>query len=228
MTDSSTTEVLTAVLQVRTGAGGPRLEVLLWQRAREPAAGTWSLPGGRLGPEEDVEHSARRQLAEKVDVREVAHLEQLRVFSDPARTPGVRTVAATFLGLVPSSADPDVPADTAWHPVTDLPATSFDHGAVVAHARARLAAKLSYTNLAFALAPPTFSLSALREIYSAALGHSVDVTNMQRVLTRRGLITPSGGTERSGRSGGRPATLYRFTTDALRVTDAFAVLRPPG
>jgi len=204
-----------------------QLEVLLWQRAQDPQAGTWSLPGGRLGATEDVESSARRQLAEKVDLRQVAHLEQLRVFSDPARVPGRRTVAATFLGLVPSSVDPHLPPDTRWHPVADLPPTSFDHGAIVGHARTRVAAKMSYTNLAFALAPPEFTLSALRDIYSAALGHPVDATNVQRVLTRRGLITPTGSTANPGRSGGRPATVYRFTTDRLRVTDAFAVLRPP-
>lgn len=228
MADYSTTEVLAAVLQVRRGEAQTQLEVLLWQRAQDPQSGTWSLPGGRLRPDEDVETSARRQLAEKVDLREVAHLEQLRVFSDPERVPGRRTVAATFLGLVPFSADPGLPPDTAWHPVASLPTTSFDHGAIVGHARTRVAAKLSYTNLAFALTPPEFTLSALRDIYSAALGHHVDVTNMQRVLTRRGLVTPTGGTANPGPSGGRPATLYRFTTDRLRVTDAFAVLRPPA
>lgn len=46
--------------------------------------------------------SARRQLAEKVDLKELAHLEQLAVFSDPHRVPGTRMIASTFLGLVPS------------------------------------------------------------------------------------------------------------------------------
>lgn len=115
-------EVLTAVFQV----GGldrrrPRLNVLLWQRAREPQLGRWSLPGGLLRNDEDVTASARRQLAEKVDLREIAHLEQLAVFSDPGRVPGVRTIASTFLGLVPSPADPELPDDTHWHPVDDLP-----------------------------------------------------------------------------------------------------------
>ena len=62
-------------------------------------------------------------------------------------------VATAFLGLVPSDADPAVPADTAWHPVDALPPTAFDHGAIVDAAHERLRAKLSYTNLGFALAP---------------------------------------------------------------------------
>ncbi|SHU70114.1 Uncharacterized conserved protein [Mycobacteroides abscessus subsp. abscessus] len=99
---------------------------------------------------------------------------------------------------------------------------------MVAHAHTRLAAKMSYTNIGFALAPQEFTLSTLRDIYCATLGYPVDATNLQRVLVRRGVLTPTGTTARSGRSGGRPAALYRFTDDRYRVTDEFAALRPPG
>ncbi len=237
MPNSNTThEVLAAVFQVRTFAAGDgghcadgreELAVLLWQRALNPQEGTWSLPGGTLRNDEDLTTSARRLLAEKVDLRKVAHLEQLSVFSDPLRVPGPRRIASTFLGLVPLSADPQLPPDTAWHPVSKLPAMSFDHGTIVRHARNRLAAKLSYTNIAFGLAPEEFAMSTLREIYCAALGYQVDATNLQRVLGRRGVLTPTGNTAPSGKSGGRPPALYRFTDGALRVTDEFAALRPP-
>lgn len=226
-------EVLAAVFQVRR-ADLPStdqkaaLHVLLWQRALSPERGKWSLPGGRLGVDEDMTTSVRRQLAEKVDLRELAHLEQLAVFSDPDRVPRRRTIASTFLGLVPSPATPELPSDTRWHPVSDLPPMAFDHGPMVEHAHNRLVAKLSYTNIGFALAPGEFALSTLRDIYSAALGHPVDATNLQRVLERRQVITRTGTTARSGRSGGRPAALYRFTESRYRVTDEFAALRPPG
>ncbi len=126
------------------------------------------------------------------------------MFSDPHRVPGVRTIASTFLGLVPSPATPELPPDTRWHPVNALPPMAFDHGPMVEHARTRLVAKLSYTNIGFALAPKEFALSTLRDIYGAALGYQVDATNLQRVLARRGVIIPTGTTARSGRSGGRP------------------------
>ena len=226
-------EVLAAVFQVRPGrppatSRKPALHVLLWERGLDPEKGRWALPGGRLGPDEDLTSSVRRQLAEKVDLRELAHLEQLAVFSDPDRVPGPRTIASTFLGLVPSPATPELPPDTRWHPVSELPAMAFDHGPMVEHAHNRLVAKLSYTNIGFALAPSEFALSTLRDIYSAALGHPVDATNLQRVLERRRVITRTGTTARSGRSGGRPAALYRFTDSRYRVTDEFAALRPPG
>ncbi|GGS38076.1 MULTISPECIES: NUDIX hydrolase [Actinokineospora] len=217
-------EVLAAVLQVREGS----LRVLLWERAREPHAHRWSLPGGRLGADEDVESSILRQLAEKVDVRQVSHVEQLAVFSAPDRVPGPRVLATAFLCLVPSHLDPELPPDTAWHAIDALPRTAFDHGAIVLRARNRLRAKMSYTNIGFALAPPEFTISALRELYSAALGYRVSATNLQRVLARRGLLEPTGHTTKPGRSGGRPAAQFRFAETAMVVTDPFAVLRPPS
>ncbi|WP_445206218.1 NUDIX hydrolase [[Mycobacterium] bulgaricum] len=222
--------VVFQVRQVQQAANKRKasLHVLLWQRALEPEKEKWSLPGGRLESDEDLTSSVRRQLAEKVDLRELAHLEQLAVFSEPARVPGPRTIASTFLGLVPSPATPELPPDTRWHPVSTLPPMAFDHAPMVEHARTRLVAKLSYTNIGFALAPSEFALSTLRDIYSSALGHPVDATNLQRVLERRHVITRTGTTARSGRSGGRPAALYRFTDSRYRVTDEFAALRPPG
>ncbi|HEX9338627.1 MAG TPA: NUDIX domain-containing protein [Pseudonocardiaceae bacterium] len=211
------------MLQVRERA----LQVLLWRRAKEPAVGRWSLPGGKLGLTEDVEASIRRQLAEKVDVQQLAHVEQLAVFSAPDRTPGPRVIATAFLGLVPAGNDPEVPSDTDWHRLDALPPTAFDHESIVLRARNRLRAKLSYTNLGFALAPPVFTISELREIYSAALGYRVSATNLQRVLSRRGLLEPTGGTAASGPSGGRPAARFRFAEHGMQITDPFAVLRPP-
>jgi ADP-ribose pyrophosphatase YjhB (NUDIX family) len=224
MVDTTTGhEVLAAVLQVRDGS----LQVLLWERALDPHAHRWSLPGGRLRHDEDVEHSIRRQLKEKVDVRQLTHVEQLAVFSAPDRVPGPRLVASAFLGLVPSDVDPELPPDTRWHPVDNLPPTAFDHEAIVLRARNRLRAKLSYTNIGFALAPERFTISELRAIYGAALGYDVSATNLQRVLLRRGALERVDGHRAPGRSGGRPAALFRFASQRLEVTDEFAALRPP-
>ena len=215
--------VLAAVLRVRDG----RLQALLWQRGREPYAGAWALPGGRLEADETLEESMLRHLAEKVDVREVSHLEQLETRSDPARSPGPRELATAFLGLVPRDADAAVPDDTRWHPVDELPPLAYDHEPILLAARERLRGKLSYTNLGFALAPAAFTMAELRDIYTAALGHAVSATNLQRVLLRRRLLEDTGAHRRYGRGGGRPATLYRFVSDELEITDQFAVLRPP-
>jgi len=221
-TDRAGHEALAVVLQVRDR----ELQVLLWQRAREPFNGAWALPGGALGASETLEASIRRHLAAKVDVRELAHLEQLETRSDPARHPH-RMIATAYLGLVPTHHDPTVPADTTWHPVNALPELAFDHYAIVLAGCERLRAKLSYTNVGFALAPACFTISELRTVYRAALGHDVSATNLQRVLLRRGVLEHTGQSRPPGRAGGRPAALFRFQIQRLEITDQFAVLRPP-
>ena len=202
--------------------------MLLWQRGQQPDAGKWSLPGGLVLADEDVDASARRQLAQKVDLTRVAHLEQIGVFSAPQRMPAARTVATGFLGLVPLDADPTLPQDTGWHPVDSLPVTAFDHGTIIDRAHRRLQAKLSYTNIGFALAPAEFTIAELRRVYATALGHDVDPTNLHRILARRGMLEPTGTTGPRNPVGGRPAGRHRFTIAELRVTDPFAAFRPPG
>ena len=213
---------LAVVLQVRAG----RLQVLLWRRARDPFRGAWALPGGLLAPGETLEESIRRHLATKVDVREVSHLEQLATYSDPDRDPSSWELATAYLGLVQLGLDPDVPADTRWHAVDDLPQTAFDHGEIVLAGRERLRGKLSYSNAGFALAPDTFTLGELRDVYVAALGHDLSATNLRRVLERRAVIEPTGERRPSGRAGGRPAEVFRFRERRLAITDPFATLRP--
>lgn len=216
-------EVVAVVLQVT----GPALRVLLWQHDRGPASGEWALPGGPLMADETLGQSVARQLAEKVDVRHLAHLEQLETRSDIRRSPHRRVLATAYLGLVPADEESILPADTSWHRVDALPAMAFDHGSISASGVRRLRAKLCYTNLGFALAPAVFTASELQSVYQAALGHEVSATNLKRILLRREQITATGTQAAPGRSGGRPAARYRFRTRHIEVTDQFAVLRPP-
>jgi ADP-ribose pyrophosphatase YjhB (NUDIX family) len=217
-------EALAVVLQVR----GDSLHVLLWRRAAVPFKGRWALPGGPLGARERLGTSLGRHLAAKVDLTDLAYLEQLETRSDPERDPRGRVLATAYLALVSAGVEPRIPRDTAWHAVQDLPPTAFDHGSIAESGRDRLRAKLSYTNIGFALAPDTFTIAQLRDIYAASLGHPVSATNLQRVLTRRGVIEATSAAARPAPFGGRPATLYRFAARTLVVTNPFAAFRPPS
>jgi len=180
-------------------ARGGHLEVLL-------ADG--KLPGAALAAGESLESA----LGRAVDVSALAHVEQLET-----RVLDPESIATAYLGLV--SAEGSVDGD--WQAVTDVELP------FVGAAQARVRAKLSYTNVGFALAPKTFTISELREVYVAALGHDVSATNLQRVLVRRGVLERVDGRRAPGRAGGRPAALFRFASDRLEVTDEFAALRPP-
>jgi ADP-ribose pyrophosphatase YjhB (NUDIX family) len=117
-------------------------------------------------------------LGRALDVTALAHVEQLVTLFLPDGT-----LATAYLGL--ARADDALPGE--WHSVSSV----GEHAQLVAAAQARLRAKLSYTNIGFALAPATFTISELREVYVAALGHDVSATNLQRVLLRRGVLEPA-------------------------------------
>ena len=217
--------VLAVVLQVRDR----RLQVLLWERALEPFAGFWSLPGGELAREETLEQSIRRHLAAKVDVRELAASRAARDAERPVRNPLRWELTTAYLGLIPTDARPGPSPRHALAPGRPASARlAFDHEPIVLAGRERLRAKLSYTNIGFALAPVDFTISELRDLYRAALGHDLSATNLQRVLLRRHLLVPTGSRREPGPAGGRPAGLFGFRARTLEITDQFAVLRPPG
>jgi ADP-ribose pyrophosphatase YjhB (NUDIX family) len=201
VSDSTSHAVVGAVLRAREGG----LAVLLVDGR---------LPAAPLRAGEPLEEA----LGRVVDTASLAHLEQLetRLLSDG-------TLATVYLGLVRS--DEELAGE--WAPVLAGGRLEGDDAAILFAATARLRAKLSYTNVGFALAPATFTISELRQIYIAALGHDVSATNLQRVLLRRGVLERVEGMRPSGRSGGRPAALFRFASQRLEVTDEFAALRPP-
>ena len=202
--------------------------MLLWQRAQPPFKGAWALPGGYLERGETLEQSIRKHLAEKVDVRELSHLEQLETLSDPSARPRVAARDRVPRARPEQTSIPSCPTTRAGTQSTRCRALAFDHGSIVLAGRERLRAKLSYTNLGFALAPAEFTISELRDLYAAALGHDVSPTNLQRVLLRRDVLVPTGERRASGPTGGRPGSLFRFRSRQLEITDQFAVLRPPG
>ena len=146
-----------------------------------------------------------------------------------------RAAARSAASSQPPSSGSCRPASTRSFPRTraGIPSTTsrqlaFDHGEIVLAGRERLRGKLSYTNVGFALAPAAFTLSELRDLYAAALGHDVSATNLKRVLLRRNVLATTGARRESGRTGGRPAEVYRFRKRTLEITDPFATLRPPG
>jgi ADP-ribose pyrophosphatase YjhB (NUDIX family) len=187
-----------AVVAVAMSVHDRNLEALLRRVEREPR--------------EPLEAALERA----VDVGSLAHVEQLetRVLRDG-------TLATVYLGL----ARPDALPGAGWHRLgARSPAEERE---LVTTAQSRLRAKLSYTNLGFALAPEVFTISELRDVYVAALGHDVSATNLQRVLLRRGALARVEGRREPGRTGGRPASLFRFASQRVEVTDQFATLRPP-
>ena len=206
-----------AVLRVGAPA---RLETLLWRRDD----GSWSLPGGFVREGETLDAAVRRHLVEKVGVAEIGHVEQLDTTSSADSHPELWLLDVAHLALLPRGAEPELPPDTRWHPVAALPPIAFGHEDAVHRAHERLRGKLSYSNVAHALAPARFTIRDLAEVYEAVLGYAVDATHLRRVLERDALIAPTGGRRSTG---GRPAEEFAFCDDELVVSRPLAAFRAP-
>jgi 8-oxo-dGTP diphosphatase len=188
-----------------------RLQLLLLRMKRAPYEGKWALPGGRIGMEERVEDAAARELAEKTGLDDV-FLEQLYTFSEPDRDSGGRCISVAHLALIPPTAQlrtTDKYSGIGWFPVDKLPPLAFDHRAICTAAVRRLRAKLEYTNVAYSLLGPEFTLGELQRVYEAILGNPLDPRNFQRRIQEIGLVETT-GRMRTGQAH-RPARLFRFS-----------------
>ncbi|MGH7332277.1 MAG: NUDIX hydrolase [Candidatus Rokuibacteriota bacterium] len=218
--------VAVVIFSIRPDAvGQPRLQVLLVQRAVEPFAGYWSLPGGKLWGDEALDEAAWRQLAEKTALR-ASYLEQLYTFElcDAARQMEAAVVA--YYALVRTDDTEIAPGrktmEAAWFPVDHLPADlAFDNDEILHHALHRLRSKVEYAHVAFQFLPAVFTMAELRAVYEVILGRRIDPTNFRRRVEATGTIVPTGGVVSGGRH--RPPAVYRCAGDS---TSLVKTLRP--
>lgn len=205
--DSPAVAADVVIFTVRDGG----LSILLVERAWEPFAGGWALPGGFVKPGERSIEAATRILESKAGVREV-FVEQLYTFDEPFRDPRGPVISVTYYALVPWDSELVREADGTWapkfFPVSALPKLAFDHQEIVDYAQERLRAKLGYANIAYSLLPHEFTMTELREVYEAILGRPLDKRNFQKKYVDLGLLKATGGTRQAGRQ--RPARLYSF------------------
>lgn len=187
----------------------PNLKVLLTQRGESPAKGSWALPGGFVGSEQDLIDAAQSKLTDKTGIQVAeAHLEQLGTFGAPKRDPRMRIVSVAYLALVADPPEPELD-EASWHRVDGLSDRSlaFDHSEILAKGVERARSKLEYTTLATSFCGAEFTVAELRSVYEAVWGTELDAANFHRkVMATDGFVEATGRTESAGR--GRPARTY--------------------
>jgi len=123
-----------ATAKVSPGRAGEAYEILLIQRAREPFAGRWALPGGFVNKDEPLAAAASRELEEETGLR-VEQLEQVGAFGNPGRDPRGWTISVAYRGVVPVSESAvsgrDDAKEARWFPLDDLPPLAFDHAEII-------------------------------------------------------------------------------------------------
>ncbi|NJM82482.1 MAG: NUDIX hydrolase [Tabrizicola sp.] len=187
--------------------------------------GDWALPGGFVHQGQPLTAAVERVLNDKARLRDV-HFEQLATFGDPGRDPRGHVISVTYLALCPpgSLPQPDGRDTCLARLVVDWPGEkggparalgpdrqplhlAFDHRAILGEVVRRLRGKINYSDLAFALLPPRFTLRALQEVHEAVLGRRLTKPAFRRRMLDTGRLRATGDYETGGAF--RPAELYK-------------------
>jgi len=219
-----------------------RLFVLLVKRDKTPYEQYWSLPGTLVRKGESLENAAYRILAEKIKVKNL-YLEQLYTFGGPERDPresfdsyGVRYLSVSYFALLryedavlidnhtellpggqknrTVGRETEKSGLTTWYNLKELPELAFDHQEILNYGHKRLRNKLEYSPIAFEVLPELFTLNDLYQLYCTVLGENFsDYSNFRSRLLKFGFLYDTG--TKIYRGIGRPATLYRFDSEAF-------------
>src|SRR5215467_6939618 len=170
------------------GFDGQQLKLLLIQRGFEPEKGKWSLMGGFVKANEDLENAAARILNQLTGLDGV-YMEQLQAFGDPGRDTMERTVSIAYFALIDihkyeKQLSNDYHAE--WFPLNKIPRLIFDHEEMVEKAKQKLQYKAALHPILFELLPEKFTIPQLHDLYEGIYSTTLDKRNFSRkVLSTR-------------------------------------------
>ncbi len=193
--------------------------VLLIKRRAAPFKGERALPGGYNPQGETTTQALSRILKAKagVETQRLGLVEQLYTVDNVGRDPRGHAVSIVYTGLgygvVPIAGK--TTEDPEFFPVKRLPKLAFDHQAIVGHAIERLASKITYTNIVYALLPVEFTQSQLQQAYEVILDRPLDKRNFRKKFLALEIIESTGQFLKEGAH--RPAQLFRFKKHELEL-----------
>ena len=128
-----TTRLLVAMDCIVFGFDGDDLKMLIIKRNFEPEKGKWSLMGGFVNQEEDLEVAANRILFELTGLKDI-YFEELQTFGKVNRDPVERTISICFFALINIHAhdqDSAKSQNAFWISLKNRPNLIFDHDKMV-------------------------------------------------------------------------------------------------
>lgn len=200
--------VMSSIFTVERGIA----KILLIQRKNNPFYGMWALPGGALYNDENLEDAVMRELFEKTGL-EISKLQLCNVFGDVNRSPSMRMVGISYLGVV-DQAKVNLIKETLktsnadWFRIDNLPKLAYDHKEIIEDALEKLKVKIIDSNILEDLFPEKFTLPELQKAYEAILNKNFDRRNFRKKLLSLDIIEDIN--ETATFEGKKPAKLYRF------------------
>ncbi|MDF7817855.1 NUDIX domain-containing protein [Runella sp. MFBS21] len=204
------TRLLVAIDCIIFGFDGEEIKLLLIKRNFEPEKGKWSLMGGFVKEEEDLEAGAERILYELTGLDNI-YVEHLQTYGKVNRDPVERTISVVFFALINIHAhdQESVRAHNAqWISLKNVPQLIFDHDRMVENALERLRYKAALHPIGFELLPEKFTIPQLQKLYEAIYDMRLDRRNFSRKILSTGLLIDTG--EKNENSATKKAILYRL------------------
>ncbi len=192
------------------GFDDDRLQLLLIKRMFEPCRDCWSLMGGFVGKNENLDNAASRILGRLTGLKDV-YLEQLYTYGEPDRDPGGRVISVAYYALIRTDRLDSEAGDrysARWFPIDNLPKLVFDHPGMVDKAIKRLRRKSLIQPVGFELLPEKFTLTRLQKLYEAIHQRDIDKRNFRKRILSMNVLTRLDEKDRI--SSRRGAWLYRF------------------
>lgn len=212
----NSTRILVALDSIVFGFDGEDLKLLLVKRNFEPEQGKWSLMGGFLETNEDLEVATNRILYDLTGLKDV-YFEEIQTFGKVNRDPVERTISVCFFALINIHAhdqDSAKAQNASWINLRNRPHLIFDHNEMVDLALERLRYKAALHPIGFELLPENFTIPQLQKLYESIYDNQMDRRNFSRKILSTGFLIDTG--MKNENSTTKKATLYKLDKEKYK------------
>lgn len=190
------------------------LKVLLIKRNTNPCKGMFSLPGGFVYIDEDLNDVPKRRLKDLTGIENV-FLREVGAFGDIQRYPERRVITIAYYALIKIS-DYSLQAgedaqELIWAAINDLPKLPFDHKQILDAALLKLQKHVRYEPVGYNLLPEKFTVSQLLSLYEVILHKKIDNRNFRKKLFHLNILIPLD--EKQKNVSHRAAQLFKFNKE---------------
>ena len=187
-----------------------KLRILIGKRQMDPGRGEWSLYGGFVRSDENIDEAANRVLYDLTGLRNV-YMRQVGAFGSVDRDPGERVISIAYYALINVNDYEDrlrKEHRVEWVNIDDIPRLYSDHNEMVRKALKLMRQKIKTEPIGFRLLPSLFTLTQLQHLYEAIHGEELDKRNFRKRIKEMDFIEKTELIDKKGSK--RGASLYRF------------------
>ena len=185
----------------------------------DPGRGLWSLYGGFVNSNENIDEAAHRVLFELTGLDHL-YMKQTRTYGAIDRDPGERVISVAYCALINVKDYDDKRLQQyglEWVPLEKLPKMYSDHNKMVDNAVTMLRQRIKTEPLSFNLLPDLFTLTQLQHVYEAIL--EIDKRNFRKRIKQIDVIEKTEHIDK--KTSKRGAVLYRFNKQAYNDAPTF-------